>query len=538
MSISLQCSFPGCDYTTKEVETELTACNLLNIHAFCHDSRNTTSNSKNLKLSKPNRPSVELNINDNQWIFFIEEWSRYKRRSNISDPQDLSDELLACCSLELRKTLFDFIGSTLSKLSEEDLLNSIKQCAVQGKSKNVHRYEFSQFAQEQNQSPQSYVASLKAKADLCCFSVKCKCENTVSYAEQMVIDQMITGLVDKQIQVEILTKRDEFKSFQEIFDRITALEIGKQSKVLMSTEGTNYSPTVNAVDRTRGKKSRMSSTNNMENNKPCYYCGKPRHPRDKCPARKSTCNNCKKVGHWETVCQQLKQAVSMLDNCSNSENEEDPKTCGTIGTIDEWKLVDRTRGRKSRMSSTNNNELSLLSKSYKYQNQYQNISNNHNHNQKITSTDAFQSKKEDRGRKQSHNLNYQYQNHYQNISNYHYQNIHNKNRKPAYDINENVSNNNSMGKCINVNALYSKNNPKRINSSHKIKEKFSSDQSRSDRGSPEKNNSERNNSNGITAVRNTSDKSILKINKNVWNNPEDKNRVVTTTNIKSDGDLC
>ena len=216
-----------CLLSIQNYKWESTACNLLNIHAFCHDSRNTTSKSNNLKLSKPNRPSVELNINDNQWIFFIEEWSRYKRRSNISDPQDLSDELLACCSLELRKTLFDFIGSTLSNLPEEDLLNSIKQCAVQGKSKNVHRYEFSQFAQEQNQSPQSYVASLKAKADLCCFSVKCKCENTVSYAEQMVIDQMITGLVDKQIQVEILTKRDEFKSFQEIFDRITALEIGK-----------------------------------------------------------------------------------------------------------------------------------------------------------------------------------------------------------------------------------------------------------------------------------------------------------------------
>ncbi|VDP90422.1 unnamed protein product [Echinostoma caproni] len=33
----------------------------------------------------------------------------------------------------------------------------------------------------------------------------------------------------------------------------------------------------------------------------CFFCGRPGHPRSKCPAREAICNSCEK-GHFQGVC--------------------------------------------------------------------------------------------------------------------------------------------------------------------------------------------------------------------------------------------
>ena len=39
----------------------------------------------------------------------------------------------------------------------------------------------------------------------------------------------------------------------------------------------------------------------------CFFCGFDRHPRNKCPAKDATCNNCSKLGHWARYCRSTKQ---------------------------------------------------------------------------------------------------------------------------------------------------------------------------------------------------------------------------------------
>ena len=103
-----------------------------------NNSTATPSNGSNIK--KPDRPSVDLDINDNQWSFFLDEWKLYKRRSNLQE-SDIVDELRSSCTTELRKALFDYLGPGISSLSEKDLLDSMKICAVKGKPESVHRHE-------------------------------------------------------------------------------------------------------------------------------------------------------------------------------------------------------------------------------------------------------------------------------------------------------------------------------------------------------------------------------------------------------------
>ena len=45
-----------------------------------------------------------------------------------------------------------------------------------------------------------------------------------------------------------------------------------------------------------------AQSNNSDKREQCYFCGKPRHPRNQCPARESQCRNCGIKGHWKDMC--------------------------------------------------------------------------------------------------------------------------------------------------------------------------------------------------------------------------------------------
>ena len=67
------------------------------------------------------RPEVDVGCSESQWLFFLDEWKSYKRRTSL-DASKIVDELRASCTKELRRILFEFVGgSTLETISENGL---------------------------------------------------------------------------------------------------------------------------------------------------------------------------------------------------------------------------------------------------------------------------------------------------------------------------------------------------------------------------------------------------------------------------------
>ena len=98
-------------------------------------------------VKRAERPEIDLGSNEAQWAFFVDEWKCYKRRTSMK-PDQVVDELRASCTKELRKTLFNFVGSSnLETVDEDSLLKQIKAAAVIGKNVAVHRKEFYATAQ-------------------------------------------------------------------------------------------------------------------------------------------------------------------------------------------------------------------------------------------------------------------------------------------------------------------------------------------------------------------------------------------------------
>ena len=266
------------------------------------------------RVKAPERPPVDLGSSETQWAFFLDEWGLYKRRASLK-PEHLTDELRACCSMELRKTLFDLLGSSLQTLDEDGLLEKIRSVAVIGKNKAVHRKEFYEIHQAPDEPINRFVAKLRSKAERCNFTQKCSkndCDQSNNYGDEMVKDQMVCGLYDKDIQQEVLAKDKQLSTFEETYSLIEAYELGKQAKSQLDDRSSSE---INA-SRSQYKKNQSKQTKNVPsggeqdvlNVLTCPGCGTTKHngqPRDKkCPAWGKKCGGCGRLNHFLRGCQQ------------------------------------------------------------------------------------------------------------------------------------------------------------------------------------------------------------------------------------------
>ena len=100
------------------------------------------------RASVPLRPTVDVDITEGEWAVFRDNWSRFKRMANLVTVLEIRDNLRQCCFAPLNKQLFDVKGSdALDSASEADLLPWVKEIAVKGVHKEVHRTQFVRLSQ-------------------------------------------------------------------------------------------------------------------------------------------------------------------------------------------------------------------------------------------------------------------------------------------------------------------------------------------------------------------------------------------------------
>ena len=292
---------------TQEQLQQIMQAALTAVNTQSQENRGTRS-----RVKAPERPDVDLGFSETQWAFFQDEWNLYKRRADLQDNQ-LKDELRACCSKELRRTLFDFVGSsTIDALTEAELLEKIKSTAVIGKNKAVHRKEFYELVQAPEEQLNRFVAKLKAKAERCNFTMVCSannCDQVNNYGEEMMKDRLTTGMYDKDVQTEVLAKDKDLQTFKEVYTHVEAYEQGKRAK--SELQGQSLSE-INAAKSQYKKMQSGNSGNESKSQKRCTGCGGRPHgfkKREKeCPAWGQKCFNCGKNNHFKEWCKQAPAA--------------------------------------------------------------------------------------------------------------------------------------------------------------------------------------------------------------------------------------
>ena len=288
------------------------------------------------KSVKPVRPSVDIETTEGEWAIFEDQWSRFKRMAKLTAIVDIRDNLRQCCADQLNKRLFDIRGSgALDNASEIELLTWIKEIAVKGVHKEVHRTLLAKLKQKPGESINAYYGKLKAESSLCdlrvaapatCGSVDCHCDNhgiQVSYQDDLVATQLIAGLYNSDHQAKVLSESANLPTLDDKLQRLLVLE---KSDTSLSSLNESAGGIVNSnvakgnftkrdkFIKPRGRRYQRKppggqSTSDVgtrnDSNENCDVCGK-KHPQcracqgyHKCTTQ---CNTCKGMGHIRNCC--------------------------------------------------------------------------------------------------------------------------------------------------------------------------------------------------------------------------------------------
>ena len=245
---TLTCPIPQCGFVTQDGEIQAITA-LLTIHGYTHNVQGAAAAS----IKKPDRPVVGLDMSESEWAQFIFEFDNYKRDCGITTKQEkVRSELLNCCDKSIRQRLFMMKGTTLNNESEEQLKVSIKSAAVSTQTQILHRDQFYRLNQSQGETPQAFMARLNSKALLCNFLTKIKCSESctkdrdreVSYRENVVESQLITGLYNPEHRQKLLVEGDKNPSLEaklNVLDNLHTLENSQNPSEARTDSRSGYS---------------------------------------------------------------------------------------------------------------------------------------------------------------------------------------------------------------------------------------------------------------------------------------------------------
>jgi hypothetical protein len=286
---------------------------------------------------KPTRPKIEAGMDEIDWKILLDNWGRYKRISELNDEEQICLELRDSCSNDVNKLLYQFIGSddlNASELTEIKLLEYIRNVAVKVDHKEVHRLNFGRLKQNEGELASRYVGRLKVKASLCDFSVDCSCGRGVSYAADMISQQLVSGLSNPEHQAKVISEAKTLTTLEKKVEKVMSFEaaddaadkIRQPSKVAPMRQSLYKKQKMQRLDNKmpesqQGQTARKSfkDRSSFRRKTPrCRGCGQASHGADKkmfrtdCPAFGKKCNNCGKENHYSSVCEQRKSRANFV----------------------------------------------------------------------------------------------------------------------------------------------------------------------------------------------------------------------------------
>ena len=279
-----------------------------------------------VKTKSPDRPVINADTDEQEWELFKDSWNRYKTMTAVTDANVIRLELRAACSQDVNRLLFEYIGAeTLNAATEDELLNFIKSVAVKGTHKEVHRMKFFRLSQMDGETITQYVARLRSHAILCKFRIACENHedpNLVSFAEEMITHQLVSGLRNQQHQSRILAETASLPTLRDKIERLQFLESTDLMRAEPATNSTN-APVKSAYRRNQYRRPYHQQRQQGNKTNPCRGCGRTSHEgksmaRKDCPAFNKNCGNCGIKGHFRAVC--MKDASNHSQ--SNAASEE------------------------------------------------------------------------------------------------------------------------------------------------------------------------------------------------------------------------
>ena len=117
--VAIPCEAQGCVYTTAEFEPgiaiQMLAYHRQDVHPQVQQPPQVGGQAASAKprAEEVPRPQIKLGIGQDDFSYFKNRWTSYKRSCGITDETETRDQLCAACHEDLKRNLFGCLGSKL-----------------------------------------------------------------------------------------------------------------------------------------------------------------------------------------------------------------------------------------------------------------------------------------------------------------------------------------------------------------------------------------------------------------------------------------
>ena len=335
------------------------------------------------KAEGAKRPTISSGCTAEDWKYFNDIWTAYKTAAGLTGTK-VTSQLLDCCHDSLRKTLFHNKGN-LTEQDEPTILEAIREIVVIQSNLAVSQKNLLEAKQDRDEPIRTFLARLRGLASMCQLTCDIACthvssgKHTVSFTDKLLKFVIITGIVNTDIQADILSHTNQKMTLSELIQFVEAKEAGKKSTASLtgyhSTDAVRSSykresnknnkgpyqpnkfkynptdaPTDNTYRQSYGGKSGQNDHPIRSNTSrygaggkdpTCDWCGYTGHgdgwtpgSRDRvCPAWGKKCTNCTKYNHFAGKCISKHHRAKTSAVSANAGEEYDPADDDYEGAI-------------------------------------------------------------------------------------------------------------------------------------------------------------------------------------------------------------
>ena len=196
------CEFKGCEkkFTFTNVSDYV---ELMKAHnAAKHNGGGANSSTK---PEKAKRPELSGEVSDEDWAYFCARFEQYKDACKLTKTEDIVTQLLECASDQIRRDHHRTYSGAGTR-DEKTILEQLKTIAVKKQNIAVNRMKLGSMKQGHGEPVRKFAGRVRSLATVCEYTVKCTREdcNLITYAEEAIVDQVIRGLANTEIQKDVL----------------------------------------------------------------------------------------------------------------------------------------------------------------------------------------------------------------------------------------------------------------------------------------------------------------------------------------------
>nr|CAH7731836.1 unnamed protein product [Callosobruchus chinensis] len=274
-------------------------------------------------LSIPVSPSSKFDFTAPQaWPQWRKRFERFMSVSgqNMKPDEEKINILMYVLGEEAEEVMLQF---NPQPATFSQTLNAFENHFIPRRNIIFERYKFNTRIQQQGEPIECFITSLHSLAEHCQYG---------QLKEELIRDRIVVGMQDRRTSERLQLKATLTLSECVLEAKQAELQANQSRELQCSiqisrgaTSGTMTSAVAGLnVAQNRGRsvaKQNFSPANggrgpNLQNK--CQFCGLVSHPREQCPANKSTCRSCKKQGHWAVVCRSNKVRSIQTENLDDS----------------------------------------------------------------------------------------------------------------------------------------------------------------------------------------------------------------------------